>query len=203
MNKIFILVSCFLVLGSTSSMAIEEAAYETILAHKNFEIRRYEPQIVAEIEVDGDFEEAGGNAFSQLFGYISGKNLSQKKMAMTAPVSQIHSSDKMDMTLPVSQQQKNGKWLVSFMMPSNYSLGELPKPEDSSIMLRELPARNVASIKYSGFWSEEKYLYNLGLLNIWISNQELNIIGLPIWARYDAPYTPWFMRRNEILIPIE
>ena len=203
MNKIFILVSCFLVLGSTSSMAIEEAAYETILAHKNFEIRRYEPQIVAEIEVDGDFEEAGGNAFSQLFGYISGKNLSQKKMAMTAPVSQIHSSDKMDMTLPVSQQQKNGKWLVSFMMPSNYSLGELPKPEDSSIMLRELPVRNVASIKYSGFWSEEKYLYNLGLLNIWISNQELNIIGLPIWARYDAPYTPWFMRRNEILIPIE
>tara|TARA_B110000483_G_scaffold32542_1_gene39593 strand:- start:3252 stop:3806 length:555 start_codon:yes stop_codon:yes gene_type:complete len=184
-------------------MAIEEAAYETILAHKNFEIRRYEPQIVAEIEVDGDFEEAGGNAFSQLFGYISGKNLSQKKMAMTAPVSQIHSSDKMDMTLPVSQQQKNAKWLVSFMMPSNYSLGELPKPEDSSIMLRELPARNVASIKYSGFWSEEKYLYNLGLLNIWISNQELNIIGLPIWARYDAPYTPWFMRRNEILIPIE
>ena len=203
MNKIFILVSCFLVLGSTSSMAIEEAAYETILAHKNFEIRRYEPQIVAEIEVDGDFEEAGGNAFSQLFGYISGKNLSQKKMAMTAPVSQIHSSDKMDMTLPVSQQQKNGKWLVSFMMPSNYSLGELPKPEDSSIILRELPVRNVASIKYSGFWSEEKYLYNLGLLNIWISNQELNIIGLPIWARYDAPYTPWFMRRNEILIPIE
>ena len=203
MNKIFILVSCFLVLGSTSSMAIEEAAYETILAHKNFEIRRYEPQIVAEIEVDGDFEEAGGNAFSQLFGYISGKNLSQKKMAMTAPVSQIHSSDKMDMTLPVSQQQKNAKWLVSFMMPSNYSLGELPKPEDSSIMLRELPARNVASIKYSGFWSEEKYLYNLDLLNIWISNQELNIIGLPIWARYDAPYTPWFMRRNEILIPIE
>lgn len=169
-------------------MAIEEAIYANILVDENFEIRYYEPQILAEIEVDGDFEGAGSNAFSQLFGYISGKKTSQKKIKMTAPV---------------SQQQKNGQWRVSFMMPPDASLEGLPKPRDSTINLRQLPARYVASIRYSGFWTEKGYLHHLDLLNRWISSQGLEVSDTPIWARYNAPYVPWFMRRNEILIPIK
>jgi hypothetical protein len=193
----------FLVLGSANSMAIEEAIYTSIFIDENFETRYYEPQILAEIEVDGDFEGAGSNAFSQLFGYISGENTSQKKIKMTAPVAQIHSGDMLEMTAPVGQQQKNGQWLVSFMMPSGYSLEELPEPKDSTINLRQLPARYVASVRYSGFWTERGYLHHLDLLNRWISSQELHASGAPIWARYNAPYVPWFMRRNEILIPIK
>tara|TARA_B110000503_G_scaffold18523_1_gene27319 strand:- start:3790 stop:4305 length:516 start_codon:yes stop_codon:yes gene_type:complete len=169
-------------------MAVEEAIYTTIFADENFETRYYEPQILAEIGVDGDFEGAGSNAFSQLFRYISGENTSQKKIKMTAPV---------------SQQQKNGQWLVSFMMPPGSSLEALPQPKNSTINLRQLPVRHVASMRYSGFWTEKSYLHHLYLLSRWISSQGLQISGTPIWARYNAPYMPWFMRRNEILIPIK
>jgi|TARA_B110000285_G_scaffold126385_1_gene142532 hypothetical protein len=202
MNNL-ILATLFLVLGSASSMAVEEATYTSIFSDENFETRYYDPQILAEIEVDGDFEGAGSKAFSQLFAYISGENTSQKKIKMTAPVAQTNGSEMLNRTTPVSQQQKNGKWLVSFMMPSGLSLEELPQPKNPTINLRQLPARHVASIRYSGFWTEKDYLYHLNLLNKWISSQVLHASGAPIWARYNAPYMPWFMRRNEILVPIK
>ena len=192
----------FVVLGSASVMAIEEAAYTNILNDEIFEIRKYEPHVLAEIEIDGSFEEAGSKAFSKLFRYISGENIPQKKIKMTAPVSQSYNGENINMTSPVGQKEKNGKWLVSFMMPSSYSFEQLPKPKDPDIHLRQVSSSFIASVEYSGFWSEKKYRDYLGLLNKWISERQLKVIGKPIWARYDAPYVPWFLRRNEILIPI-
>ena len=192
----------FIIFGSSVVMAIEEAAYTSILNDEIFEIREYESHVLAEIEIDGSFEEAGGKAFSKLFRYISGENIPQKKIKMTAPVSQSYKGENINMTSPVSQEEKNGKWLVSFMMPSSYSFEQLHQPKDSDIQLRQVPGSFIASVRYSGFWSKKKYRDYLDLLNKWISGRQLKAIGTPIWARYDAPYVPWFLRRNEILIPI-
>lgn len=183
-------------------MATEEAPYTVIKTDDIFELREYPPQVLAEIIVEGDLEDAGNKAFRPLFGYISGDNRSQGKIAMTAPVSQEQKGEKISMTAPVSQQSAQGMWAVSFMMPASYTMETLPTPDDPNIQLRRVPARRVAAVRYSGFWSEEKYLLNKEKLGKWIKNNSFTVTGEPIWARYNPPFTLWFMRRNEILIPV-
>ena len=196
-------VVIFLVFGATNTMAIEEAEYKTVLSDQDFEVRRYESHILAETIVGGDFEDAGSEAFGQLFKYISGNNTSQQKVKMTAPVAQSLANEKIDMTAPVGQQYRKNKWVVSFMMPAAYLLKELPVPKNINVSLRQVPEKSVASIRYSGLWSEKNYQYNLKKLESWIDTQSFKVTGEPIWARYNPPYTLWFMRRNEILIPIK
>jgi len=183
-------------------MATEEAAYSVELKVQNFEIRRYEPHILAETIVDGEFDSAGNKAFSRLFKYISGDNKSRETVAMTSPVSQKASSEQISMTSPVGQQRSNGQWAVSFMMPSSYSLETLPEPTNPSVILRQVPARYMAAVRYSGFWSEKGYRQNKEKLEAWMDEQGLKVAGEPVWARYDPPFMPWFLRRNEILVPI-
>jgi hypothetical protein len=88
------------------------------------------------------------------------------------------------------------------MMPATYTLETLPLPTDPSITLRQVPARRMASVTYSGFWSEKSYLKNKADLEAWIEANGYSISGPPLWARYNPPFMPWFMRRNEILIPV-
>lgn len=189
--------------GAGNVMAIEEAVYTVVFKEQGFEVRQYEPHVIAETMVDGDLEDAGNKAFSRLFKYISGNNKSQRKVEMTAPVTQGPVSENIDMTSPVGQQRMNGRWAVSFMMPSSYSLETLPEPKDPNVILRQVPARYIAAVRYSGFWSEKGYRRNLDKLNAWIEKQNLNVAGDPIWARYNPPFMPWFLRRNEILVPVE
>ncbi|MBW4056872.1 MAG: heme-binding protein [Proteobacteria bacterium] len=183
-------------------MATEEAPYTIIKTDDIFELREYAPQVLAEIIVDGDLEGAGNKAFRPLFRYISGDNKSRGKIAMTSPVSQEHTGEKISMTAPVSQQSVQGKWAVSFMMPASYTMETLPTPDDPNIKLRQVPARRVAAVRYSGFWSEKKFLRYKQELENWITANNLKVIGEPVWARYNPPFTIWFLRRNEILIPI-
>ena len=183
-------------------MAIEEAAYKVLKTSGKFEIREYAPHILAETVVDGDLEEAGNKAFRRLFNYISGANRSRAKVAMTAPVSQEKAGEKISMTAPVVQQRARDKWAVSFTMPAAYTLETLPTPDDPTIALRLVPARRMAAVRYSGLWSEKNYLQNRSELEAWIREQGLTAAGDPVWARYNPPFTPWFLRRNEILIPL-
>jgi len=106
------------------------------------------------------------------------------------------------MTAPVSLQSVQGKWGVSFTMPASYTMETLPTPDNPNIKLRQVPARRVAAVRYSGFWSEEKYLLNKEKLDRWIRENRFTVVGEPVWARYNPPFTLWFMRRNEILIPV-
>ena len=198
-----ILVAAAVILtGAMNAMAIEEAAYKVLKTSDKFEIREYAPQILAEIIVDGDLEEAGNKAFRRLFNYISGANRSRAKVAMTAPVSQEKAGEKISMTAPVGQQAAGDKWAVSFTMPASYTLETLPAPDDPTITLRPVPARRMAAVRYSGFWSEKNYLQNRSELEAWIREQGLTTAGDPVWARYNPPFTLWFLRRNEILIPV-
>jgi hypothetical protein len=183
-------------------MAAEEAPYKILKIDSIFELREYAPQVLAEITVDGDLESAGNKAFRPLFRYISGDNTSRDKIVMTAPVSQEQKGEKISMTAPVSQRRVQGKWAVSFMMPASYTMETLPTPDNPDIMLRQVPARRVAVVRYSGFWSEEKFLLHKEKLEKWINDSRFTITGETVWARYNAPFTLWFLRRNEILIPV-
>jgi hypothetical protein len=198
-----ILAAAVIIIGSMDAMAIEEATYKVVKKDNKFEIRDYAPHILAETVVEGDFEEAGNKAFNVLFGYISGDNRSREKLAMTAPVSQEPKGEKIKMTAPVGQQRVQESWAVSFMMPASYTLETLPEPEDPKVTLRQVPARRIAAVRYSGFWNEKGYLRYKLELESWIREKNYTIVGDPIWARYNAPFTPWFLRRNEILIPVD
>ena len=197
-----ILLILIFIFGVKPLMAIEEAKYNIFKKDNSFEIRDYKPHILAEIIVGGNIEQAGNKAFNRLFRYISGENRSRDKIEMTAPVSQESRGEKIKMTAPVSLQPTQGRWAVSFMMPAAYTLETLPEPEDSGIILRQVPARRVATVRYSGFWSEKNYLRYKNELEAWIHKRGMTILGDPIWARYNPPFTLWFLRRNEILIPV-
>jgi len=184
-------------------MAVEEAKYSVILKDDKLELRKYEPHILAETIIDADFESAGNEAFSRLFKYISGHNKGQQEVAMTSPVGQSPSSQKIEMTSPVSQKKRDGKWAVSFMMPESFTLETTPEPMDSSVKIRQVSARHIAAVRYSGFWSVKNYSRNLEKLKAWIEGKKYRPIGEPIWARYNPPFMPWFLRRNEILVPVE
>jgi len=182
-------------------MAVEETPYEVVKTDGSFEVRDYGPYILAQTFVEGDFEDAGSKAFKRLFRYISGDNRAQSKLAMTAPVSQS-TGEKIEMTAPVGQEKSGDQWVVSFMMPASYTMETLPVPDDSKVTLRQIPARRMVAVRYSGFWSEKNYKKNKLKLENWIQQEGLTVIGAPVWARYNAPFVPWFFRRNEILIPI-
>jgi hypothetical protein len=201
--KPIVLVFFVTILGIGNAMAVEEAKYTVELKDKKFELRSYEPHILAETFVDGDFDGAGNKAFRKLFKYISGNNKSQQKVAMTSPVGQGAASEKIDMTSPVGQQQKsNGRWAVSFMMPASFSQETIPVPNGPEVILRQVPARHIASLRYSGFWSEKSYLRHKEKLKKWAKDKGFKVVGEAEWARYNSPFTPWFMRRNEILLPV-
>jgi len=192
-----------ILLCSCATVGIEKAKYEVIEKEGKFEVRQYQPQIVAETIVEADFDEAGNIAFRRLFNYISGQNRQKKSIAMTAPVSQKAGSQKIAMTAPVNQRKSEGKYSVSFLMPAKYTVETLPEPLDSNVRLREIPARKVAAIRYSGSWSQKKYEAKKTLLKEFIKNKGLRITGQDIFARYDPPFQIWFLRRNEVLFPVD
>jgi hypothetical protein len=186
-----------------TAMAIEEASYTVIEKNGDFELRQYVPQIVAETIVEGDFDKVGNEGFSRLFGYISGNNTKKQSISMTAPVSQEAGSEKIPMTAPVNQEQVGDKWHISFLMPSNYTLETLPEPTDKRIVLKLIPSRNVAAITYSGTWSRSRYEEHKAILEKAMSNRKLKPVGKYIFARYNPPFMPWFLRRNEVLVTVE
>ena len=184
-------------------MAIEEPSYSVLATEGNFELRKYSSYIVAETYVEGDFETVGNEGFRRLADYIGGKNRKKESISMTAPVSQKAASEKITMTAPVSQTRKNGRWQIAFIMPSAYTMETLPIPDDDRILLRQEKEKIVAAIRYSGTWGKKRYEDHETKLKDWISTKGWLIIGDPVWARYNPPFMPWFMRRNEIIIPVQ
>ena len=190
-------------LSSCVTVGIEKAKYTVIEKEGKFEIRQYPSYTIAETIVNDSFDNAGNTAFRRLFDYISGQNRSKESIAMTAPVNQVDSSEKIAMTAPVNQQKSEDMWSVSFIMPSKYTIKTLPQPLDPNITLREIPPCKMAALRYSGTWSRKRYEAKKSLLEQFISNKKLQIIGEAIFARYDPPFQLWFLRRNEVLIPVE
>jgi len=175
------------ILTAGDAMAIEELAYRTIERDDSFELRLIEPHVVAETFVEGDFERVGNEGFRRLVNFIGGANHSQARISMTAPV---------------VQEKVGDRYRITFLMPSKYALETVPQPTDTRIRLRAEQKRRVAAIRYSGFWSRSRYDDHERKLREWIDERGLEPIGEPVWARYDPPFMPWFLRRNEILIEL-
>jgi hypothetical protein len=196
-----------LLLSGTFAMATEEPRYQTLQQTDDYEIRRYEPYRVAEVEVQGDFEDVGSEAFRILAGYIFGDNQGEAKIAMTAPVSQrpaeTSAGTRLEMTAPVTQRPKvadSNTYVISFAMPESFTLDTLPQPNNPRIRLREEPAGRVAARRYSGSWSEARYREEERLLLDALQRDGLQPRGVPIYARYNGPFSLPMLRRNEILV---
>jgi len=190
-----------------NAMAYEEPSFVTIEQNAEYELREYQPYVVAEVEVRGRFEEVGNQAFELLFDYISGKNHGKEKIAMTVPVEQqrVPQDETIAMTAPVTQSntpEATDVYRFSFIMPPKYSLSDVPRPGDSSIEIREVPARLVAARRYSGRWSEPNYRMNEAILVDALRKQGLQTIGSPVYARYNSPFSLWFLRRNEVMVEV-
>jgi hypothetical protein len=202
MIRIFLAILIFTLFGSPA-MAIEEPAYKTVLQDGKFEIRDYPSLIVAEVTVTGGQKEAAGKGFRLLAGYIFGGNKRRQSIAMTAPVAQAPSSEKIAMTAPVTQIDNAGTWIVRFTMPNAYTLDTLPEPNDPKVQLKRLPAERVAVIRFSGYVRKSNVDARTAELVEITKARHLRAIGPVSLAQYDPPWTLWFLRRNEVMIPVE
>lgn len=193
-----------ILLSTEQAMAIEEPKYTVLEVFEAFELRAYEPMIVAQTRVAGNLDEASTAGFKIIAGYIFGNNhlgvTTNNKISMTAPVSLQLQSEKINMTAPVSMQQADGQWLVHFVMPSQYTLDTLPKPNNPAVMLKQEPARNYAVLRFSGFAGSIKVDKKVAELMNWLNLKGITPIGEPQMARYNAPWSLPFLRRNEVMV---
>jgi hypothetical protein len=192
----------FSLLGGPA-MAFEQPKFDVGLKDGAFEVRRYRAYVVAEVVVSGDQGQSIQQGFRKLAAYIFGGNQGSSHIAMTAPVAQTPDGEKIAMTSPVSQAPTSpGRWTVQFMMPSRYTLDTLPRANDPDIRFRAIPEREMAVVTFSGVARERAYREKSAMLRKWMSDHGLVAKGDPILAQYDPPLTPWFMRRNEVLIEV-
>lgn len=199
------LVCCFFTFfGTQAAMAIEEPKYTVTEKSNDFELRAYSPMIVAETLVEGDLDKASNSGFKVIADYIFGNNTSRngasEKISMTAPVTMEPKSETISMTAPVSMQEMAGKWRMHFVMPSQYTLETLPVPNNKAVMLRELPAKNFAVVRFSGLAGEAKTAKKTEELLAWLAAKKIKPIGTPELARYNPPWTLPFLRRNEVMV---
>jgi|TARA_B110000003_G_C16645532_1_gene531865 hypothetical protein len=202
--KISIFFIVFLVFLN-SSMAADEPEFNLIFKDKNFEIRQYKPKILAQISVSGDFDDASSKGFKILADFIFGNNISasgSSKIDMTTPVVMEPLSKLIEMTTPILTEGKNKDWIVSFIMPKEYLLNTLPKPNNRDIKIVSLPAEKYAVIVFSGLVRESSYDKQAKILYNFIKNKNLTTIGALQIARYNPPWTLPFFRRNELMIRI-
>lgn len=159
--------------------------------------------------MQAEFEEAGSLGFRPLLEYISGKNQVGQQVSMTAPVVQ---SSKIEMTAPVIQSpviQSPGvgpgqdEQVVAFVLPASMSLQSAPVPTDSRVTLRETAPTLTAVSRYSGRWSQASYEQHVSDLRRAITADGLLAVGEPRFARFDPPFKPWFLRRNEVHIDVQ
>ncbi len=184
-------------------MATEEPKYAVLEKEPPFEIRSYAPMIVAEVQVEGDLDEASSQGFRLIAAYIFGQNQASEKIAMTAPVTveeKIPQSAKIAMTAPVGIESNAGKWTVSFVMPAEFTMETIPKPINPQVQLRQIPAVKKAVVGFTGFYNDKKVAEKTLELEQWMKMRNLVGASAPNFARYNPPWTLPFMRRNEVMI---
>ena len=184
-------------------MAIEEPEFISIEKKDAFEIREYQPKLIAQVLVTGTFDSASSKGFRLLADFIFGNNKTNegsKKIDMTAPVVSRDASEKIDMTAPVVSEETERGWYISFNMPKQYSKDTLPVPNNPEVKIIEVPSEKFAVITFSGLVRERKYVEMLNLLNEEMKKRNLEPKGPAILARYNPPWTLPFLRRNELMI---
>ncbi len=181
-------------------MVTQEQPYDVVQHLDGFELRRYPAHLVAEVRVSGSMAGAGNRAFRMLFGYISGKNTAQESIEMTSPVVQQDAAEKISMTAPVVQSTTSeGEHVVAFVLPESMSEKTAPVPIDPLVTIRTVPGSLAAAVGYTGRWSEANYQRHATALETAVAAAGYESVGAPRWARFDPPFKPWFLRRNEVV----
>jgi hypothetical protein len=181
-------------------MPIEKPEYEVLHKENNFELRQYDPFITAEVKViaKNSFD-AINQGFNILASFIFGNNISRKKISMTAPVTSSSSSEKIAMTAPVMVSGSD-IYTVSFTMPRKYSVDSLPQPSDPRVTIHQQTDYRMAAVRFSGFFNNTNFSRHEKMLVDWLNKQGLKPTGSPVIAGYNPPFTPWFLKHNEVLI---
>jgi len=181
MKKILLILVSILTLNS-QTMAYEEANYEIVKENKNYEIRKYPDRLVIETN------STQGNGFRKLFNYISGNN---------------EENEEIKMTVPVTQEIKNGNMTMQFYLPSKFNKNNTPKPSNSEIKILTIEGGYYATIKYSGRSSDKNYLKNKEILEKELKKDNITILGFPIRASYNSPFTLPMLKRNEVMYRVD
>jgi hypothetical protein len=180
---------------------VEQARYTVVKSDGNIEIRDYPPMIVAETIVSGERKQAISQGFRIIADYIFGNNIGNNKVAMTAPVMQ-EPGQKIAMTAPVTQQGNGDSWVVRFVMPSQYTLDSLPKPNNPSVKLVEIAGKRFAAIRFSGLARVDVLKQKEDELKAYLDKNQISAIGQPTYAFFNPPWTLPFLRRNEVMVEI-
>jgi hypothetical protein len=180
-----------LVMIGIALLSLPEPDFEVVAEGDGYELRRYQPFHVAQTQVASDFDHASENAFERLVGYIQGGNRGERNLPMMAPVNQLPAAD-----------SSGGEWLVQFVMPKEYPKSYLPAPADARVSLETVPGRLVAARRYNGGWSEAHYREQERALLQALDSEGIRVVGASVFARYNAPFVPGFLRRNEVLVEV-
>lgn len=194
----------------------EQQPYELLRRYADFELRRYPAHTVAEVEVAASFDRAGNAAFRRLFNYISGNNTARQSLAMTAPVVQgpvpgRPPSQKVAMTAPVLQSGPldagraggaaagEGAYVVAFVLPAGMTEESAPVPADPRVRIRTVPGSTAAVLRFLGRGSGAAFAKRSRELQDAMAAAGLEPSGPPRFARFDPPFKPFFLRRNEVV----
>jgi hypothetical protein len=180
----------------------EEQRYDVVRTEPTYEVRRYHPHAVAEIEVDGTFESAGNSAFRPLVGYLGGRNVGGDSMAMTAPVIQRSDAPTALGAETTTESTGQGTFIVSFVLPADTDPSRAPVPTDERVHVRMVDEEYAAAARFSGRWTASSYAKRVAALVAALDADGLSAAGPTRFARFDPPWTPWFKRRNEVVIPL-
>ena len=195
MHKLKYLITTISLIWSSAVIALEEPKYSIITQTNDYEIRKYEDRLAVET-----LEDSGENrAFSLLFKYISGANELNSKVAMTIPVTQ---STKIDMTAPVTQVEIDGDRVMRFFLPNKFTLEDAPRPTSDAVRLVIVKGQTYAVARYSGRSSDQNFIRHTRKLSEALKRDDLQASGYPIKATFNGPFIPFFLRRNEVMVPI-
>ena len=213
MVKTLVIVLAALVLLAVGAMLVfvyvvqnvEQPDYASVYLDGDFEVRDYPALVVAEVRRSGGREQGLREGFGPLARYIFARERAGESIAMTAPVEQqaVAADDKIAMTAPVTQSPDGANtWVVRFIMPSALRLDALPAPGNAAVRLRELPARRMVAVRFSGRTDDALIAEQEQRLRTWMTTRGLAPVGPPTYAYYNDPFTPGFLRRNEVLLPV-
>jgi hypothetical protein len=170
---------------------VAKIQYNIIKKIDNVEIRQYPELILAAVEGYRD-----DSAFNLLFNYIKGNNTKKQKIPMTAPVI---TSEEIPMTAPVITKEK----YMAFVLPSYYNKETVPTPKDSEVKIKIQKIKKFAVLRFSGKTSDQIVKFKIGKLTDICKNNNIKIKGDPILMRYNSPFAPGFIRRNEVAVGID
>lgn len=204
MTRLFAFLAFFSL--SSAAMAADEPAHTVVLRAGAFEIRDYDAMLMAEVDVGTTQMSRAGNAgFRPLADFIFGNNTAPQggsgEIAMTTPVVQQR-SEEIAMTSPVVQGREGETWRVGFVMPAEYTMETLPRPNNPNVQIREQAPRRMAIVRFNGGARESRFMAYEAELRAWLSEAGYEVRGEAVYARYDPPWIPTPFRRNEVMLEI-